>query len=173
MKTLYNTIQESLLSDIDTNLAKGEHDVILSMLFGKNLKERREAFDELCSMVESYRPKRHMTTAKMKSSDSYFVQFTRPLKIENGLARDICDYISYIQICKRTDSIYRTVCIGASDDRFGDKISIFELSWRHTQPNISNPKASNNKLYEVPEGLNDLFGRIQDEAYRQRNINIG
>lgn len=169
MKTLYNTIQESLLSDIDTTLERGKHDVILSMLFSRNMEERRKAFDELRLMVESYRPKRHMTTAKMKSSDSYFVQFTRPLKIENGLAREICDYVSYIQICKRTDSSYRTVCIGASDDRFGDKISIFELSWRHTQPNF-NPKASNTKLYEVPEKLNELFERIQMEAYRQKNI---
>lgn len=169
MKSLYNTIQESLLSDINTTLARGDHDVILSMLFSKNLEERRKAFDELRLLVESYHPKRHMTTAKMKSSDSYFVQFTRPLKIENGLAREICNYVSYIQICKRTDSSYRTVCIGASDDRFGDKISIFELSWRHTQPNF-NPKASNTKLYEVPEELNELFERIQIEAYRQKNI---
>lgn len=169
MKTLYNTIQESLLSDIDTTLARGAYDIMLNNLFSTNLQQRREAFDELRLMVESYRPKRHMTTAKMKSSDSYFVQFTRPLKIENGLAREICDYISYIQICKRNESEYRTVCIGASDDRFGDKISIFELSWRHTQPNF-NPKASNTKLYEVPEELNELFERIQMEAYRQKNI---
>ena len=167
MKTLYNTIQESLLSDMDTTLARGEHDVIISKLFSTNLQQRREAFDELRLMIESYHPKRHMTTAKMKSSDSYFVQFTRPLKIENGLAREICDYVSYIQICKRTDSSYRTVCIGASDDRFGDKISIFELSWRYTQPNF-NPKASNNKLYEVPEELNELFERIQTEASKHK-----
>ena len=167
MKTLYNTIQESLLSDIDTTLARGAYDVILSRLFGTNLQQRREAFDELRLMVESYRPKRHMTTAKMKSSDSYFVQFTRPLKIENGLAREICDYISYMQICKRIGLSYRTVCIGASEDRFGDRISVFELKWNYTRANF-NPKASNTKLYEVPEELNELFERIQLEAYNHR-----
>jgi hypothetical protein len=165
MKTLY----ESLLSDIDTTLARGEHDVIINNILSTNLQQRRKAFDELRLLVESYHPKRYMTTAKMKNSDSYFVQFTRPFKIENGLARDICDWISYIQVCKRIDSSYRTVCIGASDDRFGDKISVFELSWRHTQPNF-NPKASNTKLYEVPEELNELFERIQMEVYKHKNI---
>jgi hypothetical protein len=164
MKTLYNTIQESLLSDIDTTLARGAYDIMLNNLFSTNLQQRRDAFNDLRILVESYRPKRHMTTAKMKSSDSYFVQFTRPLKIENGLAREICDYISYIQVCKRTGLDYRTVCINASEDRWGDKISAYELSWRHTQPNF-NPKASNTKLYEVPEELNGLFERIQMEAY--------
>jgi hypothetical protein len=60
-------------------------------------------------------------------------------------------------------SYYRTVCINASEDRWGDKISTYELSWRHTQPNF-NPKASNTKLYEVPEELNGLFEQIQKEA---------
>jgi hypothetical protein len=163
MKTLYNTIQESLLSDIDTTLARGEYDVMLSMLFSKNLEERREAFDELRLLVESYRPKRHMTTNKMKNSNSYFVEFTWPLKIENGLARDICDWISYIQIYKRTEISYRTVYINADEDVGGDKINVFMLNWPYTQANF-NPKASNTKLYEVPEELNELFRRIQMEA---------
>lgn len=167
MKTLYNTIQESLLSDIDTTLARGEHDVILSRLFSTNLQQRREALDDLRLMVESYHPKRHLTTAKMKNSDSYFVEFTHPLKIENGLARDICDWISYIQICKRNGVFYRTACINASEDRWGDKINVFVLKWDYTRANF-NPKASNTKLYEVPEKLNDLFEKIQMEAYNYR-----
>ena len=85
MKTLYNTIQESLLSDIDTTLARGEHDIILSRLFNNNLQQRRDAFNDLLLMVESYHPKQHKTTVKMKNSDSYFVEFTYPIGIdENG-----------------------------------------------------------------------------------------
>jgi hypothetical protein len=179
MKTLYNTIQESLLSnneieesllsDIDTTLARGDYDIILSRLFNDNLQQRREAFDDLRLLVESYRPKQHKTTTKMKNSDSYFVEFTYPIGIENGGLTDILDWISYIQICKRIGLDYRTVCISASDGKFGNKISIYELSWRHTQPNF-NPKASNTKLYEVPEELNGLFKRIQMDAYKQKNI---
>ena len=161
------TLKESLLSDIDITLARGEHDVILSRLFGANLQQRREAFNDLRLLVESYRPKHHNTTAKMKNSDSYFVEFTWPLKIENGLARDICDWISYIQICKRTGLSYRTVCINASEDRWGDRIAVFELKWDYTRANF-NPKASNTKLYEVPEELNSLFERIQMEAYNHK-----
>lgn len=141
------------------------------MLFSTNLQQRREAFDELRLMVESYRPKRHMTTAKMKSSDSYFVQFTRPLKIENGLAtNEVLDWISDVTICKQNESLYKIITIGAYNYTWGRKISAYEVSWRHAQPNF-NPKASNNKLYEVPEELNDLFRQIQEDAYRQKNIN--
>lgn len=159
------SLKESLLSDIDTTLARGAYDVIISRIFSNDLQQRRKAFDELCSMVESYHPKRYKTTGKMKNSDSYFIQFTRPYKIENGMATDICDWISYVQICKRTGLDYRTVYINASENRWGDKIDIYELSWRHTQPNF-NPRASNTKLYEVPEELNYLFERIQMEAYK-------
>lgn len=136
-------------------------------MFSKDIQQRRKAFDELCLMVESYHPKQHKTTAKMKNSDSYFVEFTYPLSIQNGEATEICDWISYIQICKRIGSFYRTVCINTSRNRWGDKISVYELSWRHTQPNF-NPKASNTKLYEVPEELNELFGQIQMKASNYR-----
>jgi hypothetical protein len=161
------TLKESLLSDIDTTLARGEYDIILSRLFSANLQQRREAFDDLRLMVESYHPKQHKTTTKMKSSDSYFVEFTYPIKVENGEAIITLDWITYIQVCKRKGLSYITSYINASDRKFGDKIDVYELSWRHTQPNF-NPKASNVKLYEVPEELNDLFKLIQMEAYKHR-----
>jgi hypothetical protein len=163
MKTLY----EGILDDMEDTIARGEDDAILSMLFSKNLKQRREAFDMLLSMVESYHPKRHKTTAKMKNSDSYFVEFTYPFGVQNGEVTEILDWINYIQIFKRTSLSYKTVCINASEDRWGDKINIFELNWNYTQPNFT-PKARNTKLYEVPEELNNLFKRIQMEAYNHR-----
>jgi hypothetical protein len=163
-----NEIKESLLSDIDTTLARGEHDVILSRLFSTNLQQRRETLDDLRLMVESYHPKRHLTTAKMKNSDSYFIEFTRPINIEDSLSRDICDWISCITICKRTGLSYNVVCIHASKDRFGDKIYAYKFDWRIVRPYF-NPKASNSRLYEVPEELNGLFERIQTEAYKHRS----
>lgn len=170
MKSIYN-IYESILDDIETTMDNGTNDVIIDMIFNKDLNKRRQGFEQLLSMVESYRPKEHKTTAKMKNSDSCFIEFTWPIKIEDGeLTNEILDYISYIQICKRIGSDYRTVCIGSSyykDDRFGGDIVVFETKWNYTQPNFS-PKAGNTKLYEVPEELNGLFEIIQMEAYKSR-----
>lgn len=164
MKSLY----ESLLSDFDTLDRDNVRNILVESLFSKDLQQRRKGFDNLLSTVESYHPKEHKTTAKMKNSDSYFVEFSRPIKVENGeLTNEILDYISYIQVCKRIGLNYRTTCIQASDDRWGDKINVYETNWNYTQPNF-NPKASNTKLYEVPEELNDLFKQIQMEAYNHR-----
>lgn len=159
MRTLY----ESIL-DTDKNY---DNDILIKSLFSKDLQQRRRGFDNLLLMVESHHPKEHKTTAKMKSSDSYFVEFTSPLKIEDGLVRGICDYIGYIQVCKRTGLSYKTLCIDASDGRFGGKIYVYETNWNYIQPNFS-PKSENTKLYEVPEELNDLFRQIQAESYNHK-----
>ena len=143
----------------------GTNDAIIDMIFNKDLNKRRKGFEQLLSMVESYHPKEHKTTAKMKNSDSYFVEFTYPLGVQNGEATEILDWISYIQICKRTGLDHRTVCINASDGSWGDRIACFDVKWNYIQSNF-NTKAKNTKLYEVPEELNVLFERIQMEAYK-------
>lgn len=159
MKTLY----ESIL-DTDKNY---DNDILINLLFSKDIQQRRKAFESLLSIIKSYYPKHLSYTRWMKNSDSYFVEFTYPIKVENGEATEILDWISYIQICKRIGSSYRTVCINASEDRWGDKITVHELSWRHTQPNF-NPQATNSELYEVPEELNELFKQIQMEAPKHK-----
>lgn len=160
MKTLYESILDTE-KDYDS-------DILIKSLFSTDLQQRRRGFDNLLLKVESYHPKQHKNTAKMKSSDSYFVEFYRPIKIENGKpTNQILDYISYIQVCKRTGLSYRTVCIDASDGRFGGKIDVHEANWNYTQPNFS-PKSGNSKLYEVPEELNNLFRQIQSESYKHR-----
>ena len=103
----------------------------------------------------------------MKNSDSYFIEFVWPIGIQNGEATEILDYISYIQVCKRTGLDYRTACINASEGSWGDKINVYETNWNYTRANL-NAKASNTKLYEVPEELNGLFRKIQMEAYNHR-----
>lgn len=167
MKNLKDILVESILDDIETTMNNGVNDAIIDMIFSKDLNKRRQCFDKLLSMIESYHSKQHNTTAKMKSSDSYFVEFVWPIDIQNGEATEILDWISYVQICKRTGLSYRTVCIGASDNRFGGTISVHEDNWNYTQPNFT-PKAKNTKLYEVPEKLNSLFEQIQMEAYKHK-----
>ena len=157
MNSIYD-IYESLLGDIEAKMDNGVNNVIVDMLFDKDINKRRKGFEQLLSLVESYHPKEHKTTAKMKNSDSYFVEFTWPIKIEDGeLTNEILDWISYMQICKQIGSIYRIMRINSTDDRCVD--SIYELSWRYAQPNF-NPKAGNTKLYEVPEELNGVFEKI-------------
>ena len=162
MKTLY----ESLL-DIDQN---HDNDILINLLFSKDIQQRRDAFSTLLKMIESYRPRQHKTVAKMKNSDSYFVQFTRPIKVENGEAtNEVLDWISDVIICKQNESLYKNIVIGAYSDGWGSKISAYELSWRHTQQHL-NPKASNTKLYEVPKELNELFKQIQIEASNHKKL---
>ena len=171
MKHLQDMVLESLLDSEDEIFDKGKYSGLVNRIFSKNLDERRKAFGDLESLIKSYYPKHLEYTRWMKSSDSYFIEFTRPIKVENGEAtNEVLDWISYIQICKRIESSYRTVCINASEERWGDKITVHELSWWHTQPNF-NPQATNTELYEVPEELNDLFKQIQMEAYNQIKTN--
>lgn len=168
MKTLEEYINESILSDIDTTLARSEHDIILSKLFSSNLQWRREALNDLLLLVESYHPNRCTTKAKIKNSNSYCVEFTYPMKIENGEVTGVCDWISYIKIiCKRTSSSYILIDIDATGGRHGDKISISILPWNYAILEF-NPKSSYNKIYEVPDKLNDLFKRIQMKAYNNK-----
>lgn len=171
MKHLQDIVSESLLDDEDEIFDKGKCSGLISRIFSKDLDERREAFSDLESLIESHNPKQHKNTAKMKSSYSYFIEFGRPIKVENGEStNEVLDWISDITICKQNESLYKIITIGAYNDTWGGKISAYEVSWRHAQPNF-NPKASNTKLYEVSEELNDLFKQIQMEAYNQIKTN--
>lgn len=157
MRTLY----ESLL-DIDKNY---DNDILINLLFSKDIQQRRIAFSVLLKMIESYHPKQQMTTAKMKSSDSYFIQFSRSFKVENGESTgELISYISYIDICKQTGPYgYRTTFINASDEHFGREINDYIERWQYIRPNFT-PQSKGNILYEVPEELNGLFKQIQKKA---------
>ena len=105
MKHLQDIVLESLLDGEDEIFDKGKYSGLISRIFSKNLDVRREAFGDLESIIESHNPKQHKTTNKMKNSDSYFIQFSRPFKVENGeVTGELLPYISYIDICKRTGS---------------------------------------------------------------------
>lgn len=157
MKTLY----ESIL-DTDKNY---DNDILINLLFSKDIQRRRDAFSALLKMVESYHPKQQMTTAKMKNSDSYFIQFSKSYEIKDGDATaTLMPYFSYIYICKRTGPYgYRTTFINASDEQSGRNINDYIERWQYTRSNFS-PQSKACILYEVPEELNSLFEQIQLEA---------
>lgn len=169
MKTLYNTIQESLLSDIDTTLARGAYDIMLNNLFSDNIQQRRGAFEDLLSLITSYNTKQQKTTAKMKNSDSYFVQFSKSYKVKDGEVSDeLMHYISYIDICKRSGPYgYKITHINASDEQFGRNINDWIERWQYAR-SVFKPQFKGCVLYEVPEELNELFERIQREAFKHK-----
>lgn len=103
MKTLY----ESIL-DVDKDW---DNDLLINLLFSKDIQQRRDAFESLLNLITSYGTKQQKTTTKMKNSDSYFIQFTKSFKVKNGeVVDELMDYISYIYICKRTSPYgYRVI----------------------------------------------------------------
>ena len=165
MKTLY----ESIL-DVDKDY---DNDLLISMLFNKDIQLRREAFSTLLKMIESHRPKQHMSTAKMKNSDSFFIQFSKSYEIKDKEATaTLMPYFSYIYICKQTGPYgYRTTFINASDEHFGRNIDDYVERWQYTRSNFT-PQSKACVLYEVPEELNELFKQIQIEASNHKIKNI-
>lgn len=171
---MMKTLKESLLSDIDTTLERGEHDVILNGIFSTNIQQRRTALEHLLNLIISYGAKQQKTTAKMKNSDSYFIQFcqgSEPLKIKNGDATDerrLAHFISCIYVCKRSGQYgYRTSFINASDEQYGCNINDWIERWQYTRGSFK-PQIKGYMLYEIPEELNELFKRIQMEASNHR-----
>lgn len=154
-------VHESLL-DVDKNY---DDNVLINLLFSKDIQQRRDAFESLLNLITSYDAKQHKTTAKMKDSDSYFIQFTKSFKIKNGEVIDeLMHYISYIYICKRTGRYgYRTTFINASDEQFGRNINDWTEKWQYTR-SVFKPQSKGCMLYEVPKELNGLFEQIQMEA---------
>ena len=158
-------IHESIL-DIDKN---HDNDILINLLFSKDIQQRRDAFSTLLKMIESYRPKQQMTTAKMKSSDSYFIQFSKSYEIKDeDVTATLMPYFSYIHICKRSGPYgYRTTFINASDEQFGRNINDYVERWQYTRSNFT-PQSKSCILYEVPEELNELFKQIQMEASKHK-----
>lgn len=165
MKRLTDLLNESLL-DTEKDY---DNDLLISMLFNKDIQLRRDAFRTLLKMIESYRPKQHMTTAKMKNSDSFFIQFSKSYEIKDGdITTTLMPYFSYIYICKRSGPYgYRTTFINASDEQYGRNINDYIERWQYTRSNF-NPRSKGIILYEVPEELNELFKQIQMEASKHK-----
>jgi hypothetical protein len=177
MKHLKDILIEGILGDVDDIIARGDHEVILSNIFSTNIQQRRDALENLLNLIISYGAKQQKTTAKMKNSDSYFIQFWQgsepfnPFKIKNGDATDerrFTHYISCIYVCKRSGQYgYRTSFINASDEQYGCNINDWIERWQYTRGSFK-PQSKGCMLYEVPEELNSLFERIQMEARNHR-----
>lgn len=160
------SLKESILDDIEITMNKGQHDVIIDMLFDKDDATRQNGIDILYKTVIDTNPKRIASTNKIKTSDKYFIHFSDirigqhdDKKINNIIllkhnVDDNCIVLSIIGIGRA--SFYRPIVAYKEDIK----------NWNRTLR--STLKSKDGELYEVPEELNDLFRQIQMEAYNHR-----
>ena len=154
MKTLY----ESILSDIDTNMAKGDADVIIKMLFDNDAVNRQIGIEDLKKLVESYKPNQIKQMAKLNDYNGYFIEF------------------SINEPGKKHKTKYDAVHISNKYNGYCYNINVFGwyskkpywligFNWKQTKI-MYNPKR--NLVYEVPHELTTLF----DAIFKERDNRI-
>lgn len=158
MKTLY----ESLLGDIETTMNKGQHDLLIDLLFDKNDSIRQNGIEILYKTVIETNPKQITSTNKIKTSDKYFIHFSDirigqhdNKRINNIIllkhnVDDMCIVLSIIGIGRA--SFYRPIIAYKEDIK----------NWNRTLR--STLKSKDGELYEVPEELNNLFEQMEKET---------
>lgn len=158
------TLKESLLDDIETSMNKGQHSVLIDLLFDKDDSTRQSGIEILYKIVIETNPKQIASTNKIKMSDKYFIHFS---DIRIGSHDD--KRINNINLLKRNNDNYAILSIiGIGRASFYRPITAYTENlenWNRIR-SIVMPKDA--ELYEVPEVLNDLFRKIQMEAYKHR-----
>lgn len=149
MKSLY----EGILADMETNIAKGDNNVIIKLLFDTDATHRQIAIEDLKKLVESYKPKQIKQMAKLKDYNGYFVEFSinEPGK-EHKTNYDAIQ-ISY----KQNACCYNLNVFGWYSRK---PYWIARLDWKQLKSEY-NPKR--NLVYEVPYELTTLFDVIFEE----------
>ena len=168
MKSIYN-IYESILDDIDDQMNRGESDILLSFIFANNQKDRLKGFELLHNTVKTSKSKKINSTSKMKSSESYFVQFGRSIKVENGESTNkVIGPVHRLKILKNTGSEYKQVDINAdANNQFGLTLFAFNLplsQWRYIK-NEFLPKAYD--VYEISEDMEGLIDAIMKTTEKE------
>jgi hypothetical protein len=159
------SLKESILDDIEITMNKGQHDVIIDMLFDKDDLTRQNGIDILYKTVIDTNPKRIASANKIKTSDKYFIHFSDirigqhdDKKINNIIllkhnVDDNCIVLSIIGIGRA--SFYRPIVAYKEDIK----------NWNRTLR--STLKSKDGELYEVPEELNSLFEQMEKETNKR------
>jgi hypothetical protein len=159
------TLKESILDDIEITMNKGQHDVIIDMLFDKDDLTRQNGIDILYKTVIDTNPKLIASANKIKTSDKYFIHFSDirigqhdDKKINNIIllkhnVDDNCIVLSIIGIGRA--SFYRPIVAYKEDIK----------NWNRTLR--STLKSKDGELYEVPEELNSLFEQMEKETNKR------
>ena len=142
MKNLKDIILEKLkVTKRDTpELDIDDVDTVIDYLTGDDTARRQIAIDAIRDEVINYGCERMTTTNKIKSSGSYFIQFSKIyLRSENP------DSLMLLRKYKYDD--YYTIVINADDNVYNKRIVPYLESWKRTQPNLS-PKTA--EIYQIP-----------------------
>ena len=142
MKNLKDIILEKLkVTKHDTpELDIDDVDTVIEFLTGDDTARRQLAIDAIREEVINYGCERMTTTNKIKSSGSYFIQFSKIyLRSENP------DSLMLLRKYKYDD--YYTIIINADDNVYNKIIVTYLEPWKRTQPNLS-PKTA--EIYQIP-----------------------
>ena len=142
MKNLKDIILEKLkVTKHDTpELDIDDVDTVINFLTCDDTACRQIAIDAIREEVINYGCERMTTTNKIKSSGSYFIQFSKIyLRSENP------DSLMVLRKYKYDD--YYTIVINADDNVYNKRIVTYLEPWKRTQPNLS-PKTA--EIYQSP-----------------------
>lgn len=142
MKNLKDIILEKLkVTKLDTpELDIDDVDTVIDFLTGDDIERRQIAIDTIREEVINYGCERMTTTNKIKSSGSYFIQFSKIY-----LRSEKPDSLLMLRKYKYDD--YYNIIINADDNVYNKIIATYLEPWKRTQPNLS-PKTA--EIYKIP-----------------------
>ena len=142
MKNLKDIILEKLkVTKHDTpELDIDDVDTVIDYLTSDDTARRQIAIDAIREEVINYGCERMTTTNKIKSSGSYFIQFSKIY-----LRSEKPDSLMLLRKYKYDD--YYTIVINADDNVYNKRIVTYLEPWKRTQPNLS-PKTA--EIYQIP-----------------------
>ena len=140
MKNLKDIILEKLkVTKLDTpELDIDDVDTVIDFLTGDDIERRQIAIDTIREEVINYGCERMTTTNKIKSSGSYFIQFSKIY-----LRSEKPDGLMLLRKYNYDD--WYTIIINA--DEYNKRIATYLEPWKRTQPNLS-PKTA--EIYKIP-----------------------
>lgn len=131
LKVTKHEIQELDIDDVDT---------VIDYLTSDDIARRQIAIDAIREEVINYGCERMTSTNKIKSSGSYFIQFSKIY-----LRSEKPDSLLLLRKYKYDD--YYTIIINADDNVYNHRITTLMEPWNRTQPNLS-PKTA--EIYQIP-----------------------
>ena len=141
MKNLKDIILEKLkVTKHDLpGLDIADTDTVIEFLTGDDIKRRQIAIDTIREDVINYGCEQMTSTNKIKSSELYFIQFSKIY-----LHSETPD--SLMMLRKRMYDNYYTVIINADDNLYNHRIIGLTEPWNRTQPNLA-PKTE--EIYKI------------------------
>lgn len=131
LKVTKHESQELDIDDVDT---------VIDYLTCDDTARRQIAIDAIREEVINYGCERMTSTNKIKSSGSYFMQFSKL-----HLSSEKPDSLLLLRKYKYDD--YYTIIINADDNVYNKIIATYLEPWKRTQPNLS-PKTA--EIYKIP-----------------------